>query len=232
MAVERYLSPVASTAAHSEIDEAGGKLVGYAVLPAGIGTFLLVGGIAAGSAVLLVSGALITILAVGFILYYVQDHRAWHPSELYFDKWPVALGATVQVTVVRASKTSLPERDAVSVPGELICTEEVTYRQGTDTRTDRRQVYGGPIQVTGAVHSNAFVGQVGLKIPVDFGGPSLDLRNNKIYWELEIDLSEFSKTGHNADAIITVEPVLDRSEARYVDAPPPPEPQDFGPDNA
>ena len=227
MAVERYHPPELQAAAHSELVESApsNRVIGISIVGA-VGAVFTVIGVAGGPGFFTILGlVMLAAVAVGFWLMQ-RESSAWHDAEIYFDEWPLHLGGSNRIAVVRASKKPFPDAARFDLNAVLTCTEWVEWQVGTDTRTERAKVVEIPLTIPGSVQTNTFVGKFDLEIPVDEGGPTLDLKHNKVSWELDIDLEPLSTFSFHKDIALTVFAALDPSQAQYVDAPPPPGPQD------
>lgn len=159
------------------------------------------------------------------------ENSRWEPIDFHFSEWELGPGFTPTVTVHRRSKKSVPDVPNILSKLTLTCIEEIRYRQGTQTKTQRDKI-SFDFPLTGSISGNAFVGRSQMQVPVDHGGPTLDLSNNKVYWELSLDISGFSTVGGDVEVGIFVAPILGRDFVKFVDAPPPPSAPPFGPGSA
>jgi len=138
-----------------------------------------------------VLGAIIAILGAAALAFGMSETRKWEDLDLIIPEWPLVLGSTRPATLQRHAKRSVRDR-TITVTGELICREKVTYQQGTTTTVDKHTVYRSAIDVTGAVKDDVFTAELPLPIPVNSGGPTMRKDNNEIEWLLQLNLNEIS----------------------------------------
>ena len=138
------------------------------------------------------------------------------------------IGVALRTTRVFASSltTTVPDVPQHMLNVTLRCAEWVRYTVGTDTRTDTATVFERTFRVEGTIQDNTFKGAFNLEIPVDRGGPTLELSDNKVNWTLEIELAPISTVSGDHDLDLTVSTALDRRHQRLTDSPPPPRPFD------
>ena len=150
------------------------------------------------------------VAAVGVVITVAgfAETRNWEPFELNFPEWPLVLGSTSMVEVIRRSKKKVDDRE-IAVVFRLECEEAATYTVGTDTRTDTETVFSNSANVTGRMQSNVFRALVPLEIPTDAGCPTLDLRNNKITWKLSHGTDHLSTVSFDRNHEFEVSCVID-----------------------
>ena len=179
-----------------------------------------------GSAASVVTARMLSVVLVTPLLMLVGSkvvNRSVGPSELLsgwanpqieLSPWPARLGTTVTVTYRRRPIARRATKQMASAPGlesALVCREWVQYTDGTDTRTETRDV-SRTLAVEPSRATEAGIEAVcRLTIPVDAGAPSMDLRHNKIEWRLEQRLGHpfGRRTATRID--LEVGPVIDRN---------------------
>lgn len=114
------------------------------------------------------------------------------------ERWPLRLGERFNVEYEQQAKRHM-KIDRVTL--ELICQEWVRYRQGTDTRTDTKDVYEHKVVLleSGDVPANwRLTGTTQLEIPSD-RMHSFDASNNKIKWLLRLQTEIASWPDYKAE---------------------------------
>lgn len=154
------------------------------------------------------------------------ESRSWDPLVVHFGQSHWALGSASNVTIERRCRKVIPDVAQQRLNVKLRCDEWVRYTVGTETEVEHETVFEQFIDVDGSIQANTFRGTFDVEIPVDRGGPTLDLRNNKVKWTLAVELEPISTFSKEQDIEFDVSTVLDRRRQRFVDAPPPPRPQD------
>lgn len=202
---------------HREVDTSASTSSFIGIIAALVLAFLLF--LARNNAIAFAILGVLLLAAVAVAVWNIREMRRWHPTEVVFSEWPLRLGSSQQLAVHRTAKTRVPD-SAIAITGELICTETVTYRVGTDTRTDTATPAVLPVSGTGVLAGGRLDGTVMLSIPLDRGAPSMDLSNNEISWNLKIELTN----PNGADTRMSVElPViaeLAKPHQNIQDAPP------------
>lgn len=160
----------------------------------------------------------------------LREKSKWHPMEVHFQTYPLALGASSVITITRRSKTQIPDSAHVELEMTLTCEEEVIYRSSSgdetkDVRVDKT-VVDKSIPVVGIVSNNTFMAASSITIPVDRGGPTFRIDHHSITWQLELAAKKVEKMPADLAAEFIVVPVLAREHINFVDAPPPPGPLD------
>ena len=226
MAAEFSPTPFSNPPRTEEITVAG--LSGFTGgVMVGLGSIVLIGGLASGAPLLIViAGGLVTCVGIALVLRSAAEARSWDPLVLHFPTTQFALGSLSTVNIERRSKKSIPDAAQHRVGMTLKCHEWVRYTVGSNTYTKTNTVVCDPIEVVGSITANTFVGEFELEIPVDSGGPTFELRNNRVSWSLDIELDEISTVSGTEELALVVTAELDHRHKRFVDAPPPPRPRD------
>jgi hypothetical protein len=99
---------------------------------------------------------------------------------------------------------------APAVLAELVCQEWVRYTVGTTTRTDTDDVVRLRASTPGRVVPDGVEAVFELTIPVDIGGPTLQLDNNRVGWWLETRLGDPFGRRTAAKVDLVVPGVVDR----------------------
>ncbi len=192
---------------------------------AGCGGALLVGSLLAfvfaassGSTVFMVILGLFLLLALAVVTWTILEIRRWEPMELHFSNWPLELGSSTTVQVIRRAKQAVPDA-SYKLEAELECEESATYTVGTDTRTDTREVHEDEIVVEGHLRDRTFSATFELDIPLERGAPSMDLGNNKVEWKLDIDVDDLSRLMAKIAFTLDVVPALDSKHRNIQDTP-------------
>ncbi len=219
-------SPYSNPSRTEEVSVAGASGIVGGLLAGLSGTVLVIGLSGGASVFLLVAAAIGLVLGAGLTLRSATEGRSWDPLFVHFDQTYLALGSVTGLRVERRSRKSLPDVPHCHVDARIKCSEWIRYTVGTTTHTKTKTVFEQPLRIEGTITANTFQGAVDLEIPVDQGGPTLDLRNNKVSWVLEIDLEQISTVGGEKTIEFAVAAVLDNRHKRFVDAPPPPGPRD------
>jgi len=102
-----------------------------------------------------------------------------HPVTIELDRHPLVPGETAKVLVRHKGE---PRTDGVQVA--LICREEATYRVGTNSRTEKNQVFES---VVADLDGDAVTSEIRapLLVPED-AMHSFAATNNKVIWEVEV----------------------------------------------
>lgn len=205
-------------AAHVIVDDSGSSIAGcggVVLLAALAGLILAIGN---GSRMFTVIIGLVMLVALIGLSWAILEMRRWAPLELHFSNWPLEIGSTTSVHVIRRAKQSVPDAD-YTLEAELTCEESARYTVGTDTRTDTETVHRDRINVDGYLRNRTFEATFDVVIPHRRGAPSIDLGNNKIEWKLDIDVDELSRMMAKIDFTLIVAPVLDPSHQNIQDTP-------------
>jgi len=132
----------------------------------------------------------------------------WKQPSLQVSSTPYDLGSTPTVVYCRRPKR-VRDISPFNVECLLVCEEKVTYRQGTDTRTDKRRVFERRFDGTGEGSTEGLVAELELEISAHMGAPSLDLPNNEVVWFAEFRISDAQLPRDEHTFVIKVAPVLD-----------------------
>lgn len=201
-------NPGPAPAAHVLIDETGTSLAGCGATVLVVGGVLWVVAIANASIIWSVILGLLLLVATAVLVGGVMEMRRWDNLELHFADWPLAIGSTTRVRVIRRAKRPVPDAE-YELTAELTCTESATYMDGTDQRTATDEVVDEDLTVTGTLAQNVFDAVFDLHIPHDRGAPGMDLGSNKIEWKLDIDVDELSRVMAKMTFTLDVVPTLD-----------------------
>ena len=128
---------------------------------------------------------LVGLVIVGIGVAQLLARRKVEPPELVVSVQPLYLGETFTVRLRQPFKGDC-QLNGVAL--KLICREEATYRRGTNTHTDRHEVFSESYPVFEAQHAPAgtvLESEVSLQIPEDAMHTFVALRN-KILWFLEV----------------------------------------------
>lgn len=109
------------------------------------------------------------------------------PAEVYLDRFPLRLGESVTVRYFQKRRGKGPVNGIVA---RLQCRELVTYRQGTNTRTDSATVWEAelPTAPTNPVNMPSLLHEAWrLRVPAD-RPPSFEANRNSIIWELKVNV--------------------------------------------
>ena len=123
---------------------------------------------------------------IGVIAYLAQAllrATAIGPTSLEISESPLCPGQDCQVFLTQAGRLSVN-----SICVTLICEEEVTFRQGTDTRTERRRVYEQQVFESSKFEilpSAPFEHQGELNFP-NYVMHSFQSDHNAVYWRLVV----------------------------------------------
>lgn len=137
----------------------------------------------------------------------------WSHPTLEITPWPLPLGSPADVvyrrTPVKASTVNTLA-GAPELVAELVCEEWVQYTVGTSTHTETDEVVRRRASNPGQITGDRIEATFQLTVPVDMGGPTLSLRNNRVTWTLETRLGEpfGSRTATKIDLIVPT--VIDR----------------------
>lgn len=148
----------------------------------------------------------------------VERIVGWSHPTLEISPWPLDLGTEATVVYRRRPRRSSVLSGAARPPkvtGALVCTEWVRYTVGTDTRTATDVVVRSESVEPGQVAGPELMAVFRVTVPVDAGGPTLRLGNNRVTWTLEHELGEPAggRTRTNRTrtrAEVVVRPVLAR----------------------
>lgn len=177
-------SPIAGRRLIPFVGVAGFILVFFLISGAGLGFFVFIG---------LVAGAALAVVYSSSIVAAFD----WQSASLEIPNRQILLGDDIAAVFRRSSRRKRKIAE-FSVQGTLVCEEEVKYRQGTDTRTDRHRPFqrtfvahlvDSPTQDTIGGHTPPamLTATLALKVPDDAGGPTLELPNNRVRWYLEVN---------------------------------------------
>lgn len=205
-------------AAHVMVDSTTTSIAGCGggLLAAAVAALVLA--ISTGSAVFIIIVGVVISMALGAVTWTMVEMSRWEPLELHFASWPLELGSSTTVTVVRRAKRAVPDA-TYTLDADLTCKESATYTVGTDTRTDTDTVHRAQVSSVGHLQDNTFVGTVQLDIPHNRGAPTMDLGNNEVEWKLDIDVDELSRAMAKRAFTLDVAPVLDQRHRDIQDTP-------------
>jgi len=117
----------------------------------------------------------------------------WSHPTLEITPWPLPLGspavAIYRRTPVKANTVNVLA-GAPDLEAELVCEEWVQYTVGTSTHTETDEVVRLRASTPGQIIGDGIEAVFQLTVPVDMGGPTLSLRNNRVTWTLETRLGE------------------------------------------
>ncbi len=91
----------------------------------------------------------------------------------------------------------------------LICEERATYAKGTTTATDTHQAVASRKTAKGCGTPRGFEVETRVSIPIDAGGPTLDLDRNEICWYIEAVLQGPNMPDDERRFPIQVAPIVD-----------------------
>lgn len=140
----------------------------------------------------------------------IQGWLKWHQPVVEIASKPYNLGEEA-IVVYRRKPRRVTDISPSDITCEIVCEEEVHYRQGTDNEQMTRTVYSNKVSATGEGSYEGFVGEIRFTIPTHAGGPTLDMPNNKIKWHLEIRAHGPQVPGDAHRFDFTVSTVLDPS---------------------
>lgn len=204
--------------AHVLTADVGKKLFGCAGVALPIAVVLLIVALSNGSLFFSWLLFVLTAAVLGALVWAAMEMRKWGPLEAHFSTWPLELGSTTPVHLIRHSKRAVPA-STLNFDVAVECEEWVRYTVGTDTRTDTNTVYRGESNAVGQLASNTFTADIEVHIPVHSGAPTFELDDNKVTWEVEIDISQLSSVSSKVSLDLIVAPVLGRSHRNIQDAP-------------
>lgn len=130
-----------------------------------------------------------------------------HSAAVIVERWPLRLGERFNVEYEQQAKGSM-KIDRVTLT--LTCQEWVRYRQGTDTRTDKKDVYEQEVVLleSGDVPARwRLTGTAELTIPAE-RMHTIDFSNNKIKWTLKLTTEITSWPDYAAEFKLEVAPRL------------------------
>lgn len=130
-----------------------------------------------------------------------------HSAAVIIEKWPLRLGERFNVEYEQQAKRSM-KIDRVTL--KLNCQEWVRYKQGTNTRTDKKDVYEQEVVLleSGEVPANwRLTGSAQLTIPAE-RMHSIDFSNNKIKWTLKLKTEITAWPDYEAEFKLDVAPRL------------------------
>lgn len=132
-----------------------------------------------------VAGGLVVALLAWTLRRIVRVRRAWEPSRLILDEWPLLIGgsASAWFTRPRERDTSTPQPSTA----RLVLRESATYRVGTDTRVATEDVLDVPLTLTPRTFDGIDGFATTLTIP-DEGPPTIQLDSNLVEWLVIVDL--------------------------------------------
>jgi hypothetical protein len=76
-------------------------------------------------------------------------------------------------------------RQSATLSAELVCTESVTYVQGTDSHTVTEDVYRCPLPLTPEGLPDTVSARIVIEVPVE-APPSMKLSHNRILWTVQV----------------------------------------------
>ena len=121
----------------------------------------------------------------------------------YFD-----LGSRPVISYYRSSRRPT-DVNACSFETLVKCTESVTYRQGSSSRTVERVVYEQQGVGEGVGTADGVEGELELDISAYYGAPSMGLPDNRIEWEVEISIVDDGMPNDSHRFDLQVAPRLD-----------------------
>lgn len=151
------------------------------------------------------------IAALVFLLEDIKAAFVWRQARLDIPQALFELGATPVVTYRRDSKRVRDVGSCV-VDFTLLCRETVTYRQGTDTKTERTTVFSKKFSASGEGTASGVAASVEIEIPVDRGAPSFKLSSNKVEWFIDTEVHGEGLPKDDQRFDIEVAPVLQRAQ--------------------
>lgn len=205
--------------AHLLSDDSGKTMFGCAGIALPILAVLLFTAVVNDSIVFTIVLSLLVMLVLGAFIWAAIEVRKWGPLDVHFEQWPLELGSTTQARVIRRAKSAVPNA-SFDIESEVECSEWVRYTVGTDTRTDERTVYKDSTKSPGQLSANTFEALIHVHIPADAGAPTIELNDNRVKWELAIDVSELSTLSNKTKFNLVVGPVLARTQRNIQDSPP------------
>lgn len=205
------------SSAHVLVDSGALTIGIIGSLIAAVATICAVLALASGSIVLAIILLLVAGVAGLFGWLGLREHLRWEPTELHFDEWPLALGSTNTARVRRRSKRPLAD---ATVPLKILltCAEEARYTVGTDTHTATAEVVNHSSTAEATLDDGVLTASFDVTIPVDAGGPTLDLSNNKVRWYVEFESVDGNLLSSRKHTLL-VAARLDRSVHGIQDAP-------------
>ncbi len=175
-----------------------------------------VGAIVAGAVAIVGGATLLGLIIAGvgavafaFILPPLLKQRKWHTPEFQFPHLPLMIGGRVGMTYRLRPKNSGTAVPSAPVTLTVECVEEVKYRQGSNTRTDRATVYQRRYELNGGPGVDGFEATADLEIPIDAGAPTLNLSHNDITWRVEAKIDSKTMPGSTRQVHVRVAPYLD-----------------------
>jgi hypothetical protein len=120
---------------------------------------------------------------------------------------PLYLGGAMAAQFHRSGGTRRAHRSP-RLTADLVCDEQVTYRQGTDNHTVTEEVYRTELTVHHDPESNTAAGRIEIEVPVDVA-PSLDLRHNKIIWSVRVRVQVPGVPEDTGKFPVTILPAID-----------------------
>ncbi len=168
----------------------------------------------------LLTGFTVPFLSVGVVLVVLFVRQllvatALGPTLVEISAHPLLPGEEYRVFVSQAGRSRIERLDLL-----LVCEEEATYRQGTNTRTETREVYCQPL-----LHYERCDGQ--RRIPVEAECPlavpagamhSFKAGHNSIHWKLVVREDAAGRTGLQRSFAVVVHP-RPRPQTRCGDEP-------------
>ena len=134
----------------------------------------------------------------------------WNRPSVQVEAVPYALGSIAPI-IYRRQPKRVRDISSCTVECLLVCEERVTYRQGTDTRTDSRRVYENTSTAVGQGTADGLVAEIDLNISAHMGAPSFTMPNNEVVWFVEIRVAGTGLPRDSHRFVIDVAPVLDLS---------------------
>lgn len=112
----------------------------------------------------------------------------WNPPVIQVASQGYALGSTPTITYRRKPKR-VRDISNCQVECRLVCQERVTYRQGSETKTETRDMYESIITNAGEGAASGLVATLDLDISAHLGAPTFDLSSNEVRWFVEVAVS-------------------------------------------
>lgn len=205
--------------AHVLTDDSGKAAGGCAAVLLLAAAIVIIIAVQSNSTIATTIAIAVVALGLAVLMASALETRRWNPLELHFPIWPLPLGSTSSVEIVRTAKRPPPDAQ-VQVEAQVSCEERATYTVGTDTRTDTETVYDETSTTSGQLQGGVFRTVLELHIPADHGAPSFDLGNNEVRWELELHVDQLSRIMTKMTFELEVAAVLDTGLRNIQDATP------------
>lgn len=165
----------------------------------------------------------IFVLVVGTIVLLVIGYETikasfdWRQARLEVPKAVFDLGERPTVRYLRDSKKPRDIGNCV-VECKLWCRETVTYRQGTDTETERTTVFSSTFQAPGLGTAEGLQADIEIEIPLTKGSPSFELENNRVEWFIDTAVNGEGLPKDDQRFEVQVVPVLHQAPSRLQDS--------------